>query len=195
MIKRIASIAAAGSALALGLAATGSAVPVPIPTPNIPSSAGYAVVNVLNQTSSPVALNWLANNDKNCATNSFWVQDAYVSSGSSTLPPGQSGAIGMYTSSCGSFVQKTSDSTFLMGIVGAAQFELGVSAPGLDGNFKAFTWSQDYSGEGNTMGLYMYNCGNGQLFGGGKDSSGTDFDYPNNSNICFVAQDGPYHAP
>ena len=64
------------------------------------------------------------------------------------------------------------------------------------------------TGGGNTGGMYMYNCGNGQFFGGtgqtigsapnpskpGPNGPGLVYNYANSTTVCFVVQPGNYDS-
>ena len=182
----------------------------PLPEPDGVMGNGQLDIFITNQTSSTITVNWLAGNNGSCATNTFvyynvnWDEPGNhttpeteyrsVSDRNATVAPGQTGWISAWSSTQGcSGDPQTSMGTWVIGLVGASQFEFGAQYAKGGSTATDYTWNQSYTGGGNTAGTYMYNCGDGTLLGGGKGSQGQNYTYSTGSNVCLVTQTGPFN--
>ena len=191
--------ATAAATVAIGGASSGAAVAPMVDQDD--QFSGTVALQITNQTSGPVPINWLAQNMSPCETNTFSWPGGSSTDGASTLQAGQSGVIDMYTSSCpGVTGQRQMEvRPFRIGIVGQSQFQFSVNVDwvgtGTAIDFANFAWEQDYTAGGNTGNMYQYNCGSGQLLGGGSgNDNGANYDYTNGTSVCFVIQDGAFNA-
>lgn len=208
------ALTAAGAAVLLAGVQLSPALATPIGPLPAPDSYMYnqggLLIFVTNQTSSPIAVNWLANNNGSCATNTFMYYNVNwdtpgnhttpeteyptVSDGNATVAPGQTGWISAWSSNAGcNGDPQTSMGTWLFGLVGVAQFELGTQFASGSNSPKDYTWTQTYTVGGPTGGMYMYNCGDGTLLGGGRGSKGQNYTYDTGSNMCMVVQSGAFN--
>lgn len=220
MHKAIAAgVAAALASVALGVPAQAEVLGVPaqgddigpLPGQDGVDQGGQLDVFITNQTSSTINVNWLAQNSGSCAGNTWMYYNTAwdapgnhtipeteypaVSDGSATVAPGATGWISAWSSTSGcSSNPQTSMGTWLIGLVGAAQFEFGANYVKGGTSPADYTWTQSYTGGGNTGGMYMYNCGDGTLMGGGKGSQGANYTYSYGSNVCLVVQDGGFNS-
>ncbi len=175
--------------------------PIPIPDPTENPGSGVATVYVTNLTASAVPINWGADEAKNCSDGQQWYWGsgsnlAGDENGQTSLAPNSTGAIGMFwMGACdGHFTATTAPGAFLIGIPGQSQFEIGINTTGINQNFSSFSWGQNYSTAGSTGNLYMYNCGNGELFGAGPNQAGANFNYGYGTAMCFVFMDGGFNG-
>ncbi len=165
-------------------------------------------VYVTNQTSNPVNIGYVANNVKQCATETWQWPGGSTTNGQSILQPGQSGTIQISAATCpqdGNYPVPNGADAFTIGIVGYSQFVLMAAMGG--GDSSSLIWqpqgnpvNDGFTGAGNSGGMYMYNCGNGQLFGGTNANTsrgsqpGSNYNYGNDSAMCFTVQSGAFNS-
>ncbi len=187
---------------ALGLGAVVVAEPAQAASPPTTLTVN---VYVSNQTSNPVTIGYVANNLTPCSTETWQWSGGSTTNGQSTLQPGQSGTIQIYAATCpqyGEYLPQGANA-FNIGLVGAAQFVLSAA---MNYNPPVLVWqpqanpvNDGVTGGGNTGGMYMYNCGNGQLFGGTDTTTsrgsqpGSNYQYGNGTALCFTVQSGGFN--
>jgi len=171
----------------------------PTTFPSCFDCSGQVNIWLLNQTDAPVTFTFGTEQRQVCASNRF--ETTRGSTQSATAPPlapGQFGAISMSTGACGGVESGTIRpesrmGSFTLGLLDEAQFEFGVVWIA-DSNFDYFDWNGDYTGDGDTGGMYMYDCSSDALLGAGEQSGGGGVDYDSDSYMCFVVQDGAFDA-
>ncbi|MFV0317212.1 MAG: hypothetical protein ACK5O2_09670 [Microthrixaceae bacterium] len=165
--------------------------------PSCSSCSGQLNIWLYNQTDSPVTFTFGTEQRWSCAGNTFRNTRGSSQSGTSPpLAPNQFGAVAMTTGTCagpgGATIDpKSGMGSFTLGQLGSAQFKFGVSWSA-GSNFENFEWKGDYTGDGDTGGVYMYNCGSESLLGAGDPGGGDDYNFDNGTYACFVVQDGAF---
>lgn len=165
-------------------------IPWPINPPPQPShGAGTANVLFTNHGSDPVTFTAGTKNHRDCPSNNWWYGGNFFESlATDPLDAGAGGSMVMGTNICGSqagtLMPASGDGVFAVGIEGWAAFEFATDWT-MAGNFEYFHWEGGYTGGGDTGGLVMYNCGNGQVLGSGKGSATVSFDYADGTTVCF----------